>query len=244
LSSSVGALGDDRARADAAEQELRAFTYIVSHDLAATFRQVAGFSRLLLGELGEHGSARLQSHVAHIEAATGKCQLMMEQMLALSRVQQNPLDARTVDATSIARLAALGLSAEITDAQADVSIEPLGEIHGDPALLGQALHALLDNAIKFRVAGVAPRVVIQSVPGADASRLRIIDNGPGVAPASRERAFGMFQRLRADGAYPGVGAGLAICRRIARRHGGDARFVDTDQGACVELVLPNPPASR
>jgi signal transduction histidine kinase len=148
-----------------------------------------------------------------------------------------------VDATLIARLAALGLSEEIREAQADVSIEALGEVHGDPDLLGQALHALLDNAIKFRVPGVAPRIVVQRVPGDGGVRLRVSDNGPGVAPALRERAFGMFQRLRAEGVYPGVGAGLAICRRIARRHGGDARFVDTDQGACVELMLPNPPAT-
>ena len=236
--------GPDRDRVDAAERELRAFSYIVSHDLAASFRQVAGFSRLLLGELGERLTERQQSQVDHIRAATEKCQLMMEQLLALSRVQQNDLNVLRLDATKLASLAELQLDAEIRAAGADVTIEALGEVDGDPTLLAQAFRRLLENAIKFRVPGVAPRIVVQASDDADGWRLRITDNGPGVAPAFRERAFGMFQRLNAEGSHPGVGAGLAICRRIARRHGGEARFVDTDRGACVEMVLPRRPAPQ
>jgi signal transduction histidine kinase len=243
LPSSVPRVGREGRRADAAEQELQAFSYLVSHDLSASFRQVAGFSRLLLGELGEHVTPRQQAYAAHIEAATEKCQSMMEQLLALSRVQQNPLDPRTIDATAIARRAKQALAAEITAAGADVSIETLGHVRADPALLDRAVHALLDNAIKFHAPGVAPLVVVQAINGGGFWRLRVSDNGPGVAPESRQRAFGMFQRLNTNGQQPGVGAGLALCRRIARRHGGDARFVDTDGGACVELALPNPLAA-
>jgi light-regulated signal transduction histidine kinase (bacteriophytochrome) len=231
----------DRERIDAAERELQAFSYIVSHDLAASFRQVAGFSQLLLSEFGDDLTSRQQTHACHIRTATDKCQSMLEQLLVLSRVQQKVLSVQCLDATAIAQLAEFRLSAEIRAAGAEVSIVALGEVMADPHLLAQAFDSLLDNAIKFRVAGVAPRIVIQGTQDADFWRLRISDNGPGVEPAYRDKAFGMFQRLNSEDAYAGVGAGLAICRRIARRHGGDARFVDSDDGACVELALPRAP---
>jgi signal transduction histidine kinase len=65
------------------------------------------------------------------------------------------------------------------------------------------------------------------------------DNGVGVEPRHREAAFAMFRRLNGGDVYPGAGAGLAICRRIARRHGGEARFVDCAEGACVEFAVPH-----
>jgi signal transduction histidine kinase len=71
--------------------------------------------------------------------------------------------------------------------------------------------------------------------------VRIADNGQGIAPEHRERVFGMFQHLNGEESYLGVGAGLAICRRIARRHGGEARFIDRAEGACFELALPYAP---
>jgi signal transduction histidine kinase len=233
--------GLDRDRAAAAEQELQAFSYIVSHDLAASFRHVAGFSQLLLGDLGDGLTSRQQAHAGHIRGAIGKCQAMMEQLLVISRVQQKPLDAQRLDAMPIAGLAVFRLSPEIEAAGAEISLGPLGEVYGDPALLAQAFQALLENAIKFRVAGVAPRITVRSAHDKDFWRVRITDNGPGVAPAYRDKAFGMFQRLGGEDAYPGIGAGLTICRRIARRHGGEAQFVDSDDGACVELSLPRPP---
>ena len=220
--------------------ELQEFSYIVSHDLAASFRHLAGFSRLLLGELGDELTSRQQEHADQIRAASDKCLLMMEQLLAFSRVQQKPLEAVSQDAGPTVQLAMLQLAMEVRDAEAEITVEPLGEVYADPTLLAIAFRHALDNAIKFSRPGVRPRIAI--VPAHDAAfwRLRISDNGLGIAPEHRERVFGMFQHLNAEGVYLGVGAGLAICRRIARRHGGEARFVDCDEGACFELALPRP----
>jgi light-regulated signal transduction histidine kinase (bacteriophytochrome) len=226
-------------RIAAVELELQQFSYIVSHDLAASFRHLAGFSRLLLGELGDALSSRQQDHANHIRAASDKCLAMVEQLLAFSRVQQKTLAPVRQDATPTMQRAMLRLSHEMREAGAEVSLEPLGEAYADPELLAAALVCLLDNAIKFRRPGVPPRISVSATSDGKAWRLRMGDNGCGVEAAYRERVFRMFLRLNGeDPAYPGVGAGLAIVRRIARRHGGEAAFVDCPDGACVELVLP------
>jgi two-component system, chemotaxis family, CheB/CheR fusion protein len=223
----------------AVEQELQEFSYIVSHDLAASFRHVAEFSRLLMGEMGPSLTRQQQAHADHISNATAKCQSMMEELLAYSRVQQKTLERVRLDATPVARLALMQLDAQLQEAHAEISVGPLGHVYADPDLLALAFHHLLDNAIKFRGHGVHPKVTLEAVQDGAVWRMRITDNGLGVEPAYRDKAFGMFQRLNREDAYPGVGAGLAICRRIARRHGGDIRFIDCVEGSCVELALPD-----
>jgi light-regulated signal transduction histidine kinase (bacteriophytochrome) len=220
------------------EWELQEFSYIVSHDLAASFRHVAEFSRLLVGEFGEGLTAPQQAYAARVSAATAKCQLMMEQLLIFSRVQQKSLENGRHDAALMMELALSHLAPEVRAAGAEVLIEPLGEIEADPELLTVIFQSLLDNAIKFHRTDVRPRIAVQSAHDDVFWRVRIIDNGMGIEPVYREKAFRMFHRLNGEDAYPGVGAGLAICRRIARRHGGDLRFLDCADGACVELALP------
>jgi light-regulated signal transduction histidine kinase (bacteriophytochrome) len=225
------------------ERELKEFSYIVSHDLAASFRHLAGFSQLLLGDLGESLTPRQQRHADHIRAAADKCLAMMEQLLVFSRVQQATLLRVRRDATPAMQLTLLHLADEIRDADAEISLEPLGEVYADQDMLALAFRCLLDNSIKFRQPGIAPRITVRAMCDRTCWRLRVADNGCGVESAGRERAFRMFLRLNSEEAYPGVGAGLAICRRIARRHGGEATFLDCASGACVELTLPFPAAA-
>lgn len=226
----------DRSRA--AELELQSFSYIVSHDLAASFRHISEFSRLLLGDLADTLTPSQSAHAMRVRMATENCQLMMEQLLAFSRIQQKPLCRISQDAGLTLRLPVLQLAATAAAAGADVEIEPLGEVIADHDLLALIFHHLLDNAIKFGRPGVNPKISVRPAHDQETWRVRICDNGPGVEPPYREKAFQMFHRLNAEGAYPGVGAGLAICRRIARLHGGELAFVDAAEGACLELALP------
>jgi light-regulated signal transduction histidine kinase (bacteriophytochrome) len=228
-----------RVTFQALERELHDFSYIVSHDLAASLRHVSEFSRLLLGDLDNGLSERQQLYAQHIQRANANCQAMIEQLLVYSRAQQKPLSSRRQDAAATMQLALLKLAEAVEEAGADVQIEPLGDVQADHALLVQAFQHLLDNAIKFREAGVQPKVVVAPAHSDGVWRVRLRDNGIGVAPEQHEKAFRMFQRLNSEGAYAGVGAGLAISRRIARRHGGDVAFVECEPpGALVELWLP------
>ncbi|MDB5470527.1 MAG: histidine kinase [Caulobacter sp.] len=222
----------------AAEEELQSFSYMVSHDLAASFRQVSEFSRLLLGELGEDLTTRQLAHAAHIRAATENCQLMMEQLLVYSRVQRKDLAKVRQDANSSLALPILQLAAQAAAAGGGMTIEPLGEVFADMPLLVLAFQHLASNAVMFHRPGVGPRIAVQPAHDEWAWRVRITDNGVGVEQAYREKVFHMFRRLHGADAFPGVGAGLAIARCIAHRHGGALIFLDRDEGACVELALP------
>ena len=228
------------SRAEAVEQELEAFTYIVSHDLVASFRHVAQFSQMLMGDLGDSLTGRQKAHADAIIAATGKCQVMMEELLVFSRLQQKALTPVRQDATLLMRQTMLQLGVA-GSAQIEISLEPLGEVYADASLLVLAFQHLLGNAIKFHRPDARPKVAIAPAHDDRVWRMRLADNGLGLEPPQRERAFRMFQRMHGQDAFPGIGSGLAICRRVARRHGGEVTFLDCDEGACVELALPRAP---
>jgi signal transduction histidine kinase len=213
------------------------FAYFVSHDLGAAFRHVGAFSRLLLAELGDDLTGRQQAFAQRIDAARAHGEAMIEQLTIYSRIEQGPLNLQPCDAAELARPILAEIASHYGPGRFAVSLEPLGAVEADEGWLTEALRRLLDNAAKFSASAADPRIVITDASVAGAWRLRVSDNGPGVAPDQRERAFQMFQRLSGE-AFPGVGAGLAICRRIARRHGGELRFIDARQGACLELELP------
>jgi signal transduction histidine kinase len=134
----------------------------------------------------------------------------------------------------------LQLSSQLHVTNAEVVIEgPLGAVTVDAELMTMAVKQVLDNAIKFSRSDVRPRVIVSARHSDTNTALRFADQGIGLAPEYREKAFRMFWQLSPERGRPGVGAGLALARRIARRHGGDTRFVEASAGACVEINLPS-----
>lgn len=220
------------------DQEMEDVGYLASHDLAAQVRHVAEFSRLLIKDLGDGLTPRQQRFASRIAEANDRCQAMMEQLRLFAQVQQKPLALRRCDATQLMRTAILQHGEEIRASNAVVDIGPLGEVEADPELLVVAFRRLIDNAVKFGRPDIAPRLEARRHPLAGAWVVRLSDNGRGVEPEHQEKAFRMFQRLHPEDGLPGVGSGLPLCRRIARRHGGDVRFLDRPKGACIELSIP------
>ena len=224
-----------QTRLQATEQELSEFTYIVSHDLAATFRHVRAFSDLLRQEGGF--TPQQDNYCRQVQTAADKCAAMMEQLLIYSRVMRQPLKPEDCALDTLLDTVRLRLGEEIRRSGAQFEIGPLGRARVDPDLFVQALHQLVGNAIKFRREGIAPRLRF----AVDGTRLSLTDNGIGLGDLDPERLFGMFYRGHAEGTYAGCGAGLTIARRILRRHGGEVRFLappDGAAGACVEIELP------
>ncbi|WP_374571144.1 ATP-binding protein [Phenylobacterium sp.] len=222
-------------RAVALEQELGDFSYIVSHDLMATFRHVKGFLGLLARDLDPTLTDRQRDFVARIDGAADACQTMLDELRVYSRVQQQPLALADCDGARLFEAARLQL-AQAQDADVEIRVGALGAVRADHRLLVDALRRVLDNAVKFRRPDAPVRVEVERAADETDWVVRVTDNGIGVDPGLREKVFQMFYRARRD--TPGQGAGLTICRRIFRRHGGDVRLVDCDQGACVELRLP------
>ncbi len=231
------------ARADIIERELTDFSYIVSHDLAAPCRHLSHFSQLLLRDMGPKLTDSQRTYGSHIQAAGERCQAMLEQLLLFSRVQTCQLNQAMHDPANLAKAALLQLSREVHEAGAEVSIGAMGAVHGDGNLLTVVFKELILNGIRFREPSRPCRLRVFAEAGHDRWVGCVVDNGIGFAATYHERAFRMFWQLNVEANTPGVGAGLAICRRIVRRHGGDVQFRPSwPDGTCVEVLLPTAPA--
>jgi signal transduction histidine kinase len=200
---------------------------------------MTSFSRMIVSELGANQTERQRLYADQLRASSEQCVALLEQLMAYSQVQGRTLAMTQHDPTAAVRLCWRRLTADAQLEGAEFSVEPLGVVFADADLLSQAIATILDNAIKFRRRDVPARVAVEAAHDEEFWRMRVRDNGVGVDVRHREAAFSMFRRLNSAGAYPGVGAGLAICRRIARRHGGEAKFVDCEEGACLEFALPH-----
>jgi light-regulated signal transduction histidine kinase (bacteriophytochrome) len=224
---------DDGLDSTRAEQELQDFAYLVAHDLANEFRHVAEFSRLLGDELGEGAPS---AYAQAIVDSADRCQAMLRGILAYSALQSQKLMRRRWPGRSVVERAVVELGANGSSRAANIHIDVEGEVDADARLLISAVRMALANALQFARDG---RELVINVTGAAADgcwRLEIADNGEGLERGYHEKAFGMFWRLNPD--PPRVGAGLTMIRRIARRHGGDARFLDSADGARFEIVIP------
>lgn len=228
-------------KATSVEKELSEFSYIVSHDLAASCRHLVQFSQLLLKDLGPLLTDPQRNYANHIQAAGAKCQAMMEKLLAFSRIQSRELNSGPHDVAAIVGAAQLQLSDQARACGAEISADVSGIVVGDADLLTMTFRELIDNAMKFRRPEQPCRICVTASHEGGRFAARISDNGIGFADELREKAFRMFWQLKPAGLAGGVGAGLAMCRRAARRHGGDVRFVDHAGGCCLELDLPIPP---
>jgi signal transduction histidine kinase len=160
--------------------------------------------------------------------AVKRMQALINDLLALSRVTSRARPAVAVDLNQTLRDVLNDLEPRIAAVQARVEVGPLPTIEGDPLQMHQLFQNLVGNAIKFHRENAAPEVRVHartacSLPEAgpgDVSELVVQDNGIGFDEKYAERIFGIFQRLHTRGAYDGTGIGLAVCRKIAQRHGG------------------------
>jgi light-regulated signal transduction histidine kinase (bacteriophytochrome) len=202
----------------AANQELEAFSYSVSHDLRGPLRSIDGFSQLLLedcyDQLDEHGKDYLQ----RVREACRRMAQLTEDMLTLSRVTRREMRKEAVDLSILARSIATALQQTEPQRQAEFVIAEGLVAIGDPGLLRAALENLLGNAWKFT--GKQPQARIEFGRTENPLIYFVRDDGAGFDMAYANKLFGVFQRLHTDREFPGTGIGLATVQRIIHRHGG------------------------
>jgi len=229
------------------EQEFSDFSYVVVHDLSAPLRHIKEFlGRLTDGLDGESPGPleapltdRQQKLLHRIDRAVDKSEVLLAQLGTYANLQQRPLDLADYAGGDLFRDAWRALAPKVLDSGAEFSVGALGRIHVDRMLFVEALKRILDNAIRYRRPGTTPRIQVSRVPDPSDWVVRVTDNGIGLAADQREKVFRMFYRLARDPKDPLHGTGLTVGRRILRRHGGELRFVDSDDGTCVELRLPS-----
>lgn len=226
------------AELEAANQELEAFSYSVSHDLRAPLRAIDGFSSALQEQAGGLDAAG-RKHLERIRAATARMGQLIEDLLGLSRVVRADMAREAVDLSVIAREVMDELRRSAPERGLQLVIADGLRAEGDPRLLRILLENLLHNAWKYSSRALQARITFGSEIAADGGRVFIIsDNGAGFDMRYADKLFGAFQRLHSDQEFPGTGVGLATARRIVHRHGGRI-WADSapGQGATFRFTL-------
>jgi signal transduction histidine kinase len=210
---------DELARSN---EELDQFASIASHDLQEPLRKVRTFTEQLSVMEADRLSEKGHDYLRRANVAAERMQRLIEDLLKFSRVSTQGRPFVQVDLAEIAR---------------DVGALPT--ISADPLQMQQLLQNLVANALKFHRDGVPPHVEIDAVVAGDEIQLSVRDNGIGFEPRYSLRIFRVFERLHGRGDYPGTGIGLALCRKIADRHGGTiVAYSEPGVGSSFTVTLP------
>lgn len=232
------ALQNSNTQLEAANKELEAFSYSVSHDLRAPLRSIDGFSQALLEDYGDQIPAEGRGYLERARAAAQRMAELIDDLLALSRVTRAPLERRSVDLSALAQGIATDLQREHPHRRVTISIRPGMVVEGDRNLLHIALQNLLSNAWKFTTKTKSARIEFGEENGAGARIFYIRDNGSGFDMNYVDKLFGAFQRLHSADDFPGTGIGLATVQRILHKHGGRAWAEGAvNQGATFYFTL-------
>ena len=206
----------------AANDELKAFSYSVSHDLRAPLSSIKGFSSLLGEEIGASAATERSIHYLNrIRAGVVRMGDLIDAMLSLAQVSRASVRSETVDLSALAQTVVDECRELEPGRVAQIEIQPGLTAQGDARLLRQALDNLLGNAWKFSRHQPEARISFgcdSSPDGAPVYAVR--DNGAGFDMAYAHKLFSPFQRLHKVAEFPGTGIGLATTRRIVTRHGG------------------------
>jgi PAS domain S-box-containing protein len=234
---------DRTARLEAANQELEAFFYSVSHDLRAPLRHTAGFVELLNQTAGSALTGKSRHYLQQVTDSVSEMGRLIDDLLEFSRmgranIRQEPLDLRRLTEEVIHQL-----QSQIEGRNVLWKVAPLPEVQADRSMLRQVLVNLLSNAVKY----TRPRATAEIEIGcakdtADEVVVFVRDNGVGFDMQYADKLFGVFQRLHLEDEFEGTGMGLANVRRIIGRHGGRTWAEgQVDGGATFFISLPKAP---
>jgi PAS domain S-box-containing protein len=228
------------AQLEAANRELEAFSYSVSHDLRTPLRTVSGFSAVLMEDHAHELGPDAAHLLGRIRAGAERMGMLIDDLLGLARVSRAELSRQEVDLAAIARRVVASLQEREPERRVEVRIPDEALAVGDPRLLRVVLDNLIGNAWKFT--GKEPNPVVEfgaaSENGTRAFFVR--DNGAGFDMAYASKLFGPFQRLHHADEFEGTGIGLATVQRIVRRHGGEIRAEgEVGAGATITFTIPD-----
>jgi PAS domain S-box-containing protein len=235
------ALEETAAALERSNAELQQFAYVASHDLQEPLRMISSYCQLLERRYKGRLDEQADKFIAYAVDGARRMQTLIRDLLAYSRVETSPRQMAAVDLNQAAALALANLAMLLQDSQAKVTIEPLPTVSGDRTLLTQLLQNLINNAIKFR-GDRTPEVHVSSQPQGDFHRITVRDNGIGIAQEHHAKVFQIFKRLHSREQYEGTGIGLAVCKRVVEKHGGEIWIESTPgQGSAFHFTLRPPP---
>jgi PAS domain S-box-containing protein len=208
------------AQLEAANNELEAFSYSVSHDLRAPLRSIDGFSHALLEDYSTQLPSEGREYLERVRSAAQRMAGLIDDLLKLARVTRTPLQPRLTNLSAMAEKILTSLKEEYPERNVAHSVMSDLMVNGDPHLLNIALENLLNNAWKFTSKKEQAIIEFGQLSRVKERTFFVRDNGTGFDMAYVNKLFGVFQRLHSVSEYPGTGVGLATVHRIIKIHGG------------------------
>ncbi|OAN80186.1 hypothetical protein A8B78_11165 [Jannaschia sp. EhC01] len=201
-------------------EELKLFAHLLAHDVKAPLRAIRNLSEWAIESLGEGDTATTISELNYIGQSAARLDALIESLQAY--LDSDYLPTFASEATEdLAQLAVSNLRLEISECGADVQIEALPMIEADRGQIIQLFQNLISNALKFSKEDIPTVVISASAINTDVHTICVSDNGIGISPIYAERIFEPFKRLHTQDKFAGSGLGLATCRKIVSRHGGN-----------------------
>ncbi|MCC7168161.1 MAG: hypothetical protein IT565_11390 [Rhodospirillales bacterium] len=220
--------------------ELERFAYIASHDLREPVRTLVSFSQMLERKLGPDRPTEINDYLDFVVRAARRMDALVSDLLAYSRVNSDLDSFEPVHLDRVLADVRHDLGDAIGRTGATLEAQPLPLVKGVHMQLHQLFQNLISNALKFQKPGQPPQIVITASDELDRWRISLADNGIGIDPKYAKQIFVIFKRLHTEKAYPGTGVGLAICRRIMERHGGEIEVESEGEGrgSVFHLLFP------
>lgn len=227
-------------------RDLEQFAYVASHDLQEPLRMVTSFVELLDRRYGDRLDDKAREFIGFAVQGTIRMQDLIHDLLAFSRIGSDGRAFEPVDLNSVVETVLGDLADSIARSGAEIEMDRLPAISADPSQMHQLVQNLVCNSIKFCRPDASPRIEIRCRRSEGERRpgwvLTVADDGIGLDMRHADRIFELFQRLHARDDYDGTGIGLAICRRIAERHGGRIEVEsEAGRGARFHVTLPDHP---
>lgn len=243
LENLVGELAQSNRKLKVSNEELEHFTYVASHDLQEPLRKITAFGSLLTQSLGGRLDSDEEENFNFMIDGADRMQMLIEDLLQYSRLTTRAKPPGRVNITEVLEnLVEVDLSVLIEENQASVEFDDsFSNVRADKIQIHQLFQNLITNAIKYARDDVKPLVIVSEEKSnvAGMKRFEVRDNGKGIDPEFHEAIFEMFRRLHNKSKHSGTGVGLAICKKIVTRYGGEIGVSsELGKGATFWFTLP------
>jgi len=232
-------LRSNMARLELVNAELQEFAFVASHDLQEPLRKIQTFCDMARKRCGPVLDSTSQEYLGRVITSASRMRQLLDDLLQFSRVATRPEPFKGISLSKVVREAADVFEETLKQSGGVVEIEKLPDIEADETQILRLFQNLIGNALKFRSAE-KPRIMVYAKQDDErVCQIFVKDNGIGFEQQYEELIFKPFQRLHGRSEYDGTGMGLAICRKIAERHGGSIRAEsEPGRGSTFIIRLP------
>ena len=222
-----------------ANEELKQFAYVASHDLKEPLRMIGSFTKIINNKFAGEADEKTQTYFDYVTDGVDRMNDLLDGLLQYATVGRGALELKPVNLNDILIVCKSNLRLLIEETKTEIIADELPTIQGISSLVSQLFQNLISNAIKFRGKDTIPKIEIRNEEREKDFLISVKDNGIGIKPEYKDRIFVIFQRLHARTEFEGTGIGLAICHKIIQRLGGKI-WVESElgEGATFFFTFP------